>query len=634
MRMGKRSIQKSRESSETKPVDGSLHKREWSPSKGWVQKPIVHCFLIALVALLAYSNTFQSPFQWDEEDFIVQNPVVRDLEYFASPSKAKGIDPDYEIFLRTRYVGYLTFALNYQIHGFDVLGYHIVNVTLHILNAVLVYLLVQLTFKTPFLKEAPLRNHSSQVALFSALLFVSHPVQTEAVTYIFQRHASFVTLFYVGSLVCYALWRLKGEGKEASKWERLSVYGLSLLSCVLAMKTKENAFTLPIVLLLYECFFFKGSITSRVIPLVPFLLTLVIVPFTLLGGEKPLGQMMDRILDPSSLLTKGVAKETYLLTQFRVMVTYLRLLLIPANQNLDYDYPIFSNLLTPEVLVSLLLHLALLGMAIYLFLKSKSTLRDWRVISFGILWFYVTLSVESSIIPLKMIICEYRIYLPSSGFFVAVVSLIFLGVARFEGPSGRVKRYVVVFLACVVGLFTVLTFARNSLWTDRVRLWEDTARKSPANARSRYNFGLALARQGRFDEATKEFQTTLNLNPQEAKAHLNLGLIYDRQNRPEEALRELQLALELEPNNARILYNLGVTLARWGRTEEAKKAFENTIKLNPYDASAHNNLGVLLVQEGQMREAAKEFEAALQLDPEHASARRNLEKLRHVSPSS
>ena len=82
--------------------------------------------------------------------------------------------------------------------------------------------------------------------------------------------------------------------------------------------------------------------------------------------------MMDRILDPSSLLTKGVAKETYLLTQFRVMVTYLRLLLIPVNQNLDYDYPLFSNLLTPEVLASLLLHLALLGMAVTLFLKSKS----------------------------------------------------------------------------------------------------------------------------------------------------------------------------------------------------------------------------------------------------------------------
>jgi protein O-mannosyl-transferase len=631
--MGKRSKQKKRETSESKPVDRGLHKRTSNPSRERIQKPILHCLLIALVALLAYSNTFQSPFQWDEEDFIVQNPVVRDLEYFASPSKAKGIDPDYYIFLRTRTVGYLTFALNYQIHGFDVLGYHIVNVTLHILNAVLVYLLVQLTFKTPFLKETPLRNHSSQVALFSALLFVSHPVQTEAVTYIFQRHASFVTFFYVGSLVCYVLWRLKGEAKETSQWKRLSVYGLSLLSCVLAMKTKENAFTLPIVLLLYECFFFKGSIASRVIPLVPFLLTLVIVPFTLLGGEKPLGQMMDRILDPSSLLTKGVAKETYLLTQFRVMVTYLRLLFIPVNQNLDYDYPLFSNLLTPEVLLSLLLHVALLGVAVYLFLKSKSTLRGWRAISFGILWFYITLSVESSIIPLKMIICEYRIYLPSLGFFVAVVSLIFLGVIRFGVTFGGLRKYVIVFLACVVGLFTVLTFARNSLWTDPVRLWEDVARKSPANSRARYNFGLALARQGRFDEATKEFQTTLNLNPQDAKAHLNLGLIYDQQNRPEDALRELQVALELEPNNAKIHYNLGVTLARWGRAEEAKKAFENTVKLNPYDASAHNNLGVLLTQQNRVKEAMKEFEAALQLDPDHRSARRNLEKLRHLSPS-
>jgi protein O-mannosyl-transferase len=632
--MGKRSKQKNRERSESKPADGSLHKKELSSSKGWVQKPVVHCFLIALVALLAYSNTFQSPFQWDEEDFIVQNPIVRDLDYFASPLKAKGIDPDYEIFLRTRYVGYLTFALNYRIHGFDVLGYHIVNVAIHILNALLVYLLVQLTFQTPFLKETTLRNHSGPIALFSALLFVSHPVQTEAVTYIFQRHASFVTLFYIGSLVCYILWRLEGERKEVSKWKRVSIYGLSLLSCLLAMRTKENAFTLPIILFLYEYFFFEGSIPSRVIPLLPFLLTLVIVPFTLLGGQRSLGQMMDRILDPSSLLTKGVAKETYLLTQFRVIVTYLRLLLIPANQNLDYDYLLFSSWMTPEVLASLLLHLALLGMAITLFLKFKSTLRDWRVISFGIVWFYVTLSVESSIIPLKMMICEYRIYLPSLGFFVAVVSVIFLGVARYGGTSGRVRKYVMVLLACVVGLFTVLTFARNSLWADRVGLWEDTARKSPANARARYNFGLALARQARFDEATKEFQATLNLNPQEAKAHLNLGLIYDRQNRPEDALRELQMALELEPNNAKIYYNLGVTLARWGRADEAKKALENTIKLNPYDASAHNNLGVLLVQQGSIKEAMKEFEAALQLDPDHASARRNLEKLRHVSPSS
>ena len=631
--MGKRSKQKKRETSESKPGDGCLHKRESNPSREWVQKPILHCLLIALVALLAYSNTFQSPFQWDEEDFIVQNPIVRDLEYFASPSKAKGIDPDYYIFLRTRYVGYLTFALNYQIHGFDVLGYHLVNLTIHILNAILVYFLVQLTFKTPFLKETPLRNHSSQIALFSAFLFVSHPVQTEAVTYIFQRHASFVTFFYIGSLVCYVLWRLKGEAKEVSQWKRLSVYGLSLLSCILARKTKENAFTLPIVLLLYECFFFKGSIKSRVILLTPFLLTLAIIPLTILGGEKSLGQMMDRMLDPSSLLTKGVAKETYLVTQFRVMVTYLRLLFIPVSQNLDYDYPLFSNVLTPEVLVSLLLHLALLGVAVYLFLKSKSTLRDWRVISFGMFWFYITLSVESSIIPLKMILCEYRIYLPSLGFFVAVVSLIFLGVARFGVTLGGLRKTGIVFLACVVGLFTVLTFARNSLWADQIRLWEDVAKKSPSNARGRYNLGLSLARQGRLDEAMKEFQATLNLDPREAKAHLNLGLIYDRQGRPEGALQELQVALELEPNNAKIHYNLGVILARWGRTEEAKRAFENTVKLNPYDASAHNNLGVLLVQQGRIKEAMKEFETALQLDPGHTNARRNLEKLRHVSPS-
>ncbi|MBI4824662.1 MAG: hypothetical protein HY805_10620 [Nitrospirae bacterium] len=121
---------------------------------GLLEKPLIHLLLIALIGILSYSNTFNVPFQWDEEYLIVQNPIIKDLSYFLEPSKAKGVE--YYNALKSRYIGYLTFALNYKLHGLDVRGYHVFNLTIHILNALLVYFLVVLTFKTPYLSNPPL----------------------------------------------------------------------------------------------------------------------------------------------------------------------------------------------------------------------------------------------------------------------------------------------------------------------------------------------------------------------------------------------------------------------------------------------------------------------------------------------
>ncbi|MBI4824045.1 MAG: hypothetical protein HY805_07445 [Nitrospirae bacterium] len=118
-----------------------------------VSKPIIHLCLIALIGILSYSNTFNSPFQWDEKSFIAKNPIVKDLSYFLEPSKAKGFE--YYGAFKGRFIGYLTFALNYKLHGLDVTGYHVFNISIHILNAMLVYFLVALTFRTPYLSNPP-----------------------------------------------------------------------------------------------------------------------------------------------------------------------------------------------------------------------------------------------------------------------------------------------------------------------------------------------------------------------------------------------------------------------------------------------------------------------------------------------
>ena len=328
----------------------------------FLSKPAVHLVLIVVVGVLLYSNTLHSPFQWDERAFIERNPIIKDLGYFLEPSRAEGLELYTAI--RNRYIGFLTFALNYKINGLDVTGYHIVNISIHIINSLLVYLLVILTFMTPFFKayhsqlfaegKGAINNNAltmnTLIAFFTALVFVSHPLQTEAVTYIFQRLASLVTMFYLMSLIMYIKFRLKDQAFTSA----YAYYLLSILFAVLAMKTKENAFTLPLMIATYELSFFNGRIRERTLRLIPILLTLMIIPFTLTDIDKPAGDIIGNMAD-AARGDAGISRLDYLFTQFRVIVTYIRLLFLPVNQNLDYDYPYSIHFSTRGILSFLFL---------------------------------------------------------------------------------------------------------------------------------------------------------------------------------------------------------------------------------------------------------------------------------------
>tara|TARA_Y100000780_G_scaffold54323_1_gene46561 strand:+ start:161 stop:748 length:588 start_codon:yes stop_codon:yes gene_type:complete len=147
--------------------------------------------LIITIISIVYSNTLEAPFVFDDKLVIVENPIVRDLGYMVNPSEAKVHKGhfEYESF-RHRYIGYLTFAINYWFHKLDVTGYHLVNIAIHIINGLIVYWLVILTFKTPFLNSSVLGGRINEIAFFASLFFACHPLQTQAVTYIWQRVTS------------------------------------------------------------------------------------------------------------------------------------------------------------------------------------------------------------------------------------------------------------------------------------------------------------------------------------------------------------------------------------------------------------------------------------------------------------
>lgn len=386
---------------------------------------------IIILGTIIYSNTFDASWHFDDHSAIVENYGIRDLKGTVQSGGS-------------RWVGFITFALNYHFGKLDVFGYHLVNIGIHLISAILVYFLVFLTLKTPCLKDTKISRYTVFLSLASGLIFVAHPIQTQAVTYIVQRFTSLATLFYLLSLVFFIKARLYHlVGKKFYSLSHLGYYVGSLVAAFLAMKTKEITITLPAIILLYEFCFFSPSLKAlikKIVYLIPFLLAFFIIPLSsygirLLGisGGTFIGiAEVGDVIGDATQETTAISRTDYLLTQFNVIVTYIRLLFFPVNQNLDYDYPISHTLFEFPTFLSFLFLASIVIFGVWMFRKS-------RLISFGIFWFFITLSVESSIIPIRDVIFEHRVYLPSVGFVISLTVAVYQMMEQIKTKPQRTK---------------------------------------------------------------------------------------------------------------------------------------------------------------------------------------------------
>lgn len=611
--------------------------------------PLVHILILTLVALAAYSNTFNVPFILDDEGSIqLHTPVHGLANYFAEGW------PGYN-YLPNRAFGYLTFALNYEFGGLNVAGYHVVNLGIHIFTALLVYALVRLTFRTPFMRNSPVSPNQSQLLAFVvALLFVSHPIQTQAVTYIVQRLTSLTSMFYLAAIVCYVRWRLPAtdESPESSHG-RIGWYLLALLSTLLAMKTKEIAVTLPVMILLYELSFFGMPGRNLLVKMTPLLLTIFLIPVTRILHVAPAlesaagfsGTYFSDAHLPEYNITR-MTRWDYLFTQFNAIVTYLRLLLFPVNQNLDYDYPINHTLLAPRPFLALLVLLSILALALYMFIRSRqagdlpgqgrdeqtaatlpfTTPQLLRLASFGIFWFFISISVESSIIVILDVIYEHRLYLPSFGFFLSLTSL---GVLVSQS---RMKTFYAL-VASTAFILSIATYSRNNVWRDWITLWSDNVAKSPNKPRPHNILGIGYYYKGDYDNALREYSEAIRLKPDFIEGYYNIGLLHYARKEHQEAINTYVKALSLSAFNATHtagVYNeIGINYTELGNPEQAVSAFASAVKYAPESIEFRNNYAFALSTAGHLDEAVQQFRKVLQADPANAYA---LQALRNINP--
>jgi tetratricopeptide (TPR) repeat protein len=386
------------------------------------------------------------------------------------------------------------------------------------------------------------------------------------------------------------------------------------------MLTKEIIFTLPFAFVLYEFSFIKtGSwkidIKDKGIQIPIIILGIFVALFFL--------NFSLRIFNPiPPLLVQGydypITAWEYLLTQFSVILTYIRLFIVPVDQNLDYDYPISHSLLEWHTLFGLLSLAGVLVLGILLF-------RRYRLISFGIFWFFLTLSVESSIIPISQnVIFEHRTYLPSFGFFLVLTGVVFY----FIWDQYRRVGWAVLVLMVLTS--TVLTYERNKVWRSDYTLWGDCIKKSPNKARPLSNYGKALTDTGHPSEALAYFDKAIKVNPHFYAAYCNRGTAYDALGNYKQAIADFDRAIEINPNYAKAYSNRGTEYSELGNYKQAIADFDRAIETNPNYAEAYNNRGAVNHILGNYNMAIGDFNRAIEINPNYADAYNNRGAVNHI----
>jgi tetratricopeptide (TPR) repeat protein len=521
-----------------------------------LDRDLICVLLLLTLGLVAYSNSFTASFHFDDAPQILLNDGIHALTH---------LDRIYAQH-KARFLTYLTFAFNYRFSGSNPVGYHVVNFFIHYLAALLVYFLFLELWTTPGMQGKNLGVPRSLGAALAAGIFLLHPLQTQAVTYIIQRAESMAGMFYIATLLFYIKAR-STPGRKVSPG-----YGvLAVAAATCAAFSKETAVTLPALVVVLELFFFNTpprDLVRNKLVLVFLVPAGVVVAFKL----KSLLER-DFFYDPGIPFTR----KEYFLTQLGVLSTYVRLFFWPANQNVDWDYPILTQFFSLRTFSSFLFLIALLVLALLAY-------RKFRLVSLGLVAFFITLAPTSSIIPIIDVLFEHRMYLPVAFLAMGSVQLLSCGFERIGELISRGQRPVqYTSVMAVLVVLAVLTHGRNEVWLTEISLWRDAAMKSPNKARAHNNYGQALYMLGRkmTEPARREFEIAKQLDPDWPLPYHNLAIGCFQAGDFQRAIAWDLQAIERQPKFAEALYQLGRSHTKLEEWEEARSYLERLIDQAP-----------------------------------------------------
>ncbi len=565
---------------------------------------------LAIVALgwALYANSLAIPFLFDDYLEIETNPAVREVQPLGS------------YVTRLRGLTQLTFALNVRAGGFAVTGFHVVNVAVHVANALLVWALVLWTLRRPIF-AGRYGARAPWLATLVALVFVAHPLQTMVASYLSQRAEGLGGFFYLLALLSAAVGLAAAAALPRAAW-----LTAALLCALFGIVSKEIVATVPIAVALYWQCFLAGerrlswarrlaALALLALPLAYGLVLARTYLFPSAGAPDVLAGPRAWLFIPTAGFgLSGVTPWQYLLTQFGVVTWYLRLFALPSGQVFDYGWPLVDGLWRADVLAPLAFLLAVLAAAVLAY-------RRYRLASFCLGFVFITLAPTSTIIPLRDAAFEHRMYLPVIGLAWLVVvgadDLLTWLAARGAAAPRQLRAAGAALALLWVALLGTATVRRNAVFADPFARAEDNARQAPDHWRAQYQYGDALLKRERADEALAAFETAVRLNGDQGSARIALGGQYLRRQRYTDAVRVLEPAVEHPEESvvAAALQNLGSAYQGTGELDRAADALLRAIAIKPAWATLRRQLAELYVRKKYWLGAARFYNEAIELSP-------------------
>ena len=596
--------------------------------------------VIFLLCFLLYWPSLEGPFLFDDLHNIYYNAGIQ-ITSLSPEALWQAAFSNKDFF---RPLPMASFGVNHYLHGMDTKGYHLVNMAIHFLAAVFLFLFIRKTLLLPACRGQA--ENASLLAALSALLWMAHPVQTQSVSYVVQRMNSMAGMFFILSLLLYVYGRTSPDKKQA-----FALLLLSAVSAMAAFTSKENAFILPLIVILYEWLFIRDFylewFSKHWAKLAVGAGGFALLVWLLIGDD-----IVHWICEGYDIREFTLWERIF--TEWRVVVWYLSLLILPlpSRMTLMHDFPVSHTLFSNwETLAALGLIMALIALSIVL-------IKRHRLISFALLWFFACLVMESSIFGLELVF-EHRLYVPS------MMLCVLPGLFMFQ----VIKRPLLaaIPLLCLAAAFGYGAYERNLLWGDGVALMEDCVVKNPCS-RSYYNLahtlllrgqlqaayvqnekGLAAdykslekesnmlsgrrlltrqrmaencSTQGRilFGEgdttgAVEYYKKALSLRPGYGLALNNLGLIYAKAGHVKEGIQLYKKALADNPLRGDTLANMGDAQAVLGNLDKAASFYSQALVVKPSVSRVHASLARVLVNQGRFQKGIEHFMTALALDP-------------------
>ncbi len=554
---------------------------------------------IPFLLLFLYSPALNGPFLFDDITNIEKNSSIhiKALSLESLKTAAGGYRPVAEV----------SFALNYYVNGLSPYWFRTVNIAIHITTAWLLYFFICKTFSLAGENYGSNRLFAAAVC---ALIWAVHPLQIQSVTYIVQRMNSLAGFFFLLAMLLYIQFR-----QSNAKIKKIFLFLAFCLSVLLAVKSKPNAVTIFPSLLLYEFIFLRSVKCAAfknaknifaVISLFSAFVLLIYFASRHAASPVPFANLS------AWYYGKGFTLTQYLMTEFRVIVFYISLIFCPhpSRLNIDHDISLSKSLFQPETTFLSLFFLLAAIMLAFFYIKK------YRMLTFGILWFFINHLVESTIIPLDFIF-EHRNYIPSMMFIAGFLSFL----ARIDKS---VFGLAAIFIAATL---SVWTFQRNSIWKSGLSLWEDSALKSVKKSRPHENFAYYLEQEGRVKEAVASYKKAIELypnNPRHAALESHVGDLLAKQGDMQGALEHYSAAFAVDPKSKELLNSLGNFFYRIGAFNKAASFYKEALKTEKKSAILNINLGNVMAAIGETDAALQYYNSAVSLEKTSVEANYNL----------